>query len=436
MSLAGSTVFLLYILIYPLTKKYFSLKWRYRILKIAAAFYLLPVPIYKYRIIYVIHIFFPWLWTQNRHISEIIDMKYIINVGQDFVEFSSGVKHMLLIELFMMIIALVIIQRKIIQYWKWKRVCKLDSDKPAEWEQEIFTKVKKDIGIKKDVKLICSKHCKSPMVSGILSSILILPIWEDNMETEEYEYIFRHELIHIKHYDLLMKYIGLLVMAVHWYNPLVYVMFYEISVISEMYCDSIVISGKEEEERRKYSDLILTLATQNEYTRKEIFFSGMANSRNKNMYKRRILEIKKYKRHKTVLSVIITIIICISGTVTTLAYEPPNIASGFSEHDSDGGGDFNSTFVIESAEVEQIKLPSDYFFTDDSGIIYDISSFDINNRVACVHDFSIHGTYNEHKKDGKGGCVVKSYDAFLCSRCYDVKTGKLKGTATYNPCPH
>lgn len=59
----------------------------------------------------------------------------------------------------------------------------------------------------------------------------------------------------MKHHDLFIKYIGLLVMAVHWYNPLVYVMFHEISVISEMYCDSIVIGGKGEEERRKYSDL-------------------------------------------------------------------------------------------------------------------------------------------------------------------------------------
>ena len=64
------------------------------------------------------------------------------------------------------------------------------------------------------------------------------------MGADRYEYMFRHELVHIKHHDLFIKYIGLLVMAVHWYNPLAYVMFHEISVISEMYCDSIVIGGK------------------------------------------------------------------------------------------------------------------------------------------------------------------------------------------------
>ncbi len=198
----------------------------------------------------------------------------------------------------------------------------------------------------------------------------------------KYEYMFRHELVHIKHHDLLIKYIGLLVMAVHWYNPLVYVMFHEISVISEMYCDSIVISGKGEEERRRYSDLILTLATQNEYAGKEKFFAGMANSRSKNVYKRRILEMKRHKKHKAVLSVIITVLICMAGGMTAFAYDSPNTVSGSLEYDL--GGDAN--FITESAESEQMKLPSD--------------------------------------------------DAFLCSVCSDVKAGELKKTVIYKSCPH
>lgn len=87
------------------------------------------------------------------------------------------------------------------------------------------------------------------------------------------------------------------------------------------------------------------------------------------------------------------------------------------------GGDAN--FIMESAETGNTKLPSDYFFTDDSGLVYDISSPDINNKTICFHDFSIHRTWNNHKKDEKGGCVVKSYDAFLCSKCSDVKVGEL-----------
>ena len=432
MSLAGSTVFLLYILSYPFAKKYFSLKWRYRILKISAAFYLLPVPLYKYLIIDVIHRFFPGLWENNRHISGMMNMEYIIIIGRDFVKFSSGVRHMLLATLLVGIVSFAIIKRRIIQYWKWKTSCRLGSEKPADWERELFIKVKNETGIKKDVEFICSEHCRSPMVSGIMASVLIFPVWEDKMEADRYEYMFRHELVHIKHPDLFIKYIGLLVMAVHWYNPLVYVLFHEVSVISEMYCDSTVISGKGEEERRKYSDLILTLATQNEYAGKGKFFVGMADSRSKNVYKRRVLEMKRHTQHKAVLSVIMTAVIGMAGVVTTFAYDSPNTVSGPVDHDV--GGDAN--FIMESAEAGNTELPSDHFFTDDSGIVYDIGSSDVNNRTICFHDFSIHGTWNNHKKDGKGGCVVKSYDAFLCSKCSDVKVGELKNVITYKFCPH
>lgn len=44
MSLSGSVILLLYILLSPIAKRYFSLAWRYRILKIALAFYLIPFP--------------------------------------------------------------------------------------------------------------------------------------------------------------------------------------------------------------------------------------------------------------------------------------------------------------------------------------------------------------------------------------------------------
>ena len=142
--------------------------------------------------------------------------------------------------------------------------------------------------------------------------------------------------------------------------------------------------------------------------------------------------MKRHKKHKAVLSVIMTVIICMAGVVTTFAYDSPNIISGPLENDF--GGDVN--FVIEPTETGQMKLPSDNFFTDDSGNVYDTGSSDMNNRKICSHNFSIQGTCNNHKKDGKGGCVVKSYDAFLCSKCSDVKVVKLKSTVTYNPCPH
>ncbi len=446
MSLAGSIVFILYILILPLSEKYFSLKWKYRILKIAAAFYLLPVPSLKYHIADIIYFLIPWLHRKPLYIPGIKKLTYVVIVGRDSVEISPSVKYTLLFILFIGIISFVIIQKHIIQYRKWKKICQMDSKKPSECEYGIFMKIKSETGIKKDVQFICSEHCKSPMASGIFSSTIIFPIWQDKTETDayEYEYMLRHELVHIKHHDLLIKYVGLLVMALHWYNPLVYIMFHEISVISEMYCDNTVVNGKNEQERRKYSNLILKFATQNEYAGKGKFFAGIAGSRNKNVYKRRILEMKRPKKHKTILSVIIMVFICMAGGATTFAYTPPDVVfnsiPGDDSYGKDDGYGEAEFYISEPGVIEEAegltKLPSDYFFTDDSGNVYDISNSDISSRKACVHDFSIHGTYNEHRKDGKGGCVTKIYEAVRCSKCSVVKTLKLKYTTTCSPCPH
>lgn len=432
MSLSGNMVFLLYILTYPLSKKYFTLAWKYRILKIAIIFYLVPIPVCKYLIMDIIHSSLPQLWDKINNTLVTIDEKYIIIVSQDFIKFSSKVRYMLTVVLVVGIVAVAIIQKHIIQYWKWKNVCLVASEKPTHLEQELFYKIKKEMGIKKSVELVCSEYCKSPMISGILSSVLIYPKWENRIDVDKYEYMLRHELVHIKHHDLLIKYIGLLVMAVHWYNPLVYSMFHEISVISEMYCDSVVIGGKGEGERKQYGELILKLAVQNEFTTKGQFLVGMANSRSKWVYKRRILEMKRAKKYKVVLPVITTLFICIAGGITAFAYEPPMRI--YNDAGYDLGTDIN--VVIETEETMQAELMSDYFFVDDNGNIFDLSKLDKNNRLPCSHDFSVHGTLNDHKKDEKGGCIVNSYEAQICSICSDVKVGELKSTVTYKPCPH
>lgn len=49
MSLAGSLVFLVYLAFRPVAVRYFSSVWRYRMLKLALLFYLLPYQYFKYR---------------------------------------------------------------------------------------------------------------------------------------------------------------------------------------------------------------------------------------------------------------------------------------------------------------------------------------------------------------------------------------------------
>ena len=70
MSLSGSIVVVFYILFYPLTRRYFSLMWRYRILKTALFFYLIPVGVCKYYVFGILQTMFPNLWNKIYKMTE------------------------------------------------------------------------------------------------------------------------------------------------------------------------------------------------------------------------------------------------------------------------------------------------------------------------------------------------------------------------------
>lgn len=435
MSLTGSAVFLLYLLAYPLEKKYFSLKWRYRLLKIAVVFYLLPLPWFKYQIIEAVSFFFPKFREWGNPV-EIINMKYSYSISPDLIQFTSDFRRLLLVALVMVCFSLALLFRQAVRYRKWKTAAASCLEKPAERESEIFTDIKKEMGIKKDVRLACSEACISPAVSGIRRPVVVFPTWKSGMGAKEYRYIFQHELAHVKNHDLLIRYAGLLVMALHWYNPLAYFLFHEICAVSEMYCDSLVVRGKGDDVRREYGGLILTLATQDTGAGKGNFFAAMANSRNKRIYKRRILEMKRKETNHAVLAVVVAALLCVAGGMTSIfAYDAPHGVEGYMNDSEIEDGDHY--FIPDCLIVEEdMSLPADHFFTDEDNHIYIIDVSGTEQQAACSHDYSIHGTYTDHNKDGTGGCVVRTYDAYKCSKCPEVKKGALKNEITYKPCSH
>lgn len=69
---------------------YFSLKWRYMILKIAVAFYLIPLSVCKYLIIDMINHLFLQLWGKLNQNLNVMNKDDIIIIGHNFIYFSSS----------------------------------------------------------------------------------------------------------------------------------------------------------------------------------------------------------------------------------------------------------------------------------------------------------------------------------------------------------
>lgn len=95
----------------------------------------------------------------------------------------------------------------------------------------------------------------TPALTGLIRPKLLLP-HEDYTEIE-LRFILRHEMTHLKHRDILYKLILIFANALHWFNPLVYLMLRAADEDIELSCDSAVTRNMEKEDRAAYSETLL-----------------------------------------------------------------------------------------------------------------------------------------------------------------------------------
>lgn len=125
-------------------------------------------------------------------------------------------------------------------------------------ENKILNDVKKQLNIKRYIKIKMSDDIQSPMLVGVFFPAIYIPcrdIPEENMRM-----VFLHELTHYKRKDLIIKWLSVFVNAVHWFNPLVYLLFANISEACEISCDMAVTKNMSDTEQKIYMNTILDLA--------------------------------------------------------------------------------------------------------------------------------------------------------------------------------
>ncbi len=404
--------------------------WRYQILKVAVIFYLIPFSECKYYVAGILKHLVPDLWKKIYSTPD-FRAEYSIIVYGETLLFSSNVYKVISILIICGCIAIIIFSKSIIQNRREKNIYLTGSGKPINQDlEEIFSEIKRELNIKQHVRLICSEYCLSPMTCGILFPIVWFPIYKEDVDKASYQYMIRHELMHIKHHDILIKYLSLLVIALHWFNPLSFLLYYEISCIGEMCCDSNVLEGQAEDACKEYGELLLQIATRKTTSDRKSLFMNMASTKNSKIIQRRIREMTTKKRNKTILSIASTIVICMAGAITSFAYEAPrtvttNITTDLS---------LDSEFSEEKENSSKIIF--DRYFIDSTGIISEIEELNSFNKALCKHDYSIPGTFRNHKKNSDGSCTVTNYDALKCSLCGSVLVNEVISTTTYTKCPH
>lgn len=126
-------------------------------------------------------------------------------------------------------------------------------------EEKILALLEKEtaaVGLQK-VLPIYTAEIGSPMIVGAAKPVLLLP--EISFTEEQLSLVFRHELTHYRRRDIWYKLLLMLANAVHWFNPMVWLMVRAADRDLELSCDEAVVNGKNEEYREEYGRCLLAV---------------------------------------------------------------------------------------------------------------------------------------------------------------------------------
>ncbi|HWQ58429.1 MAG TPA: M56 family metallopeptidase [Clostridia bacterium] len=128
---------------------------------------------------------------------------------------------------------------------------------------------------------------ETPFVFGIFRPRIYLPI---GLGEAQKRYVLLHERVHIRRGDYIVKPLALLALAVHWFNPVVWLAFRLMNLDLEMSCDERVIRNFTREETADYGEVLLRLRA------KRPILAGSPLAFNENSTPGRIRNVLNYKK--------------------------------------------------------------------------------------------------------------------------------------------
>ena len=154
-----------------------------------------------------------------------------------------------------------------------------------------------------------SYKISAPFVFGLFVPRIYLP---DVLDKTEKEYVLLHERTHIKHGDWLIKIIGVFAVAIHWFNPLVWLAYMLFEHDIEMSCDESVVEKLDADLKQAYAMSIVSYAKQSNSKRYLVTPLGFSKVNfSKTEVTNRVKNIINFKKGKTVTAIAITAVLLV-----------------------------------------------------------------------------------------------------------------------------
>jgi bla regulator protein blaR1 len=154
-------------------------------------------------------------------------------------------------------------------------------------------------------RLVESRSMAVPAVLGILRPCLLLPKASlDTWQDEELKLALLHELVHVRRRDNLLNWALIFIQAVHWFNPLVWLVLRRLRAEREVLCDAIVLSRLPPDQRRHYGATLIKATAEMGPLRFSPSLVPIVN--HKQEIQRRIRMIARFKPTPRAVSILVT----------------------------------------------------------------------------------------------------------------------------------
>lgn len=152
----------------------------------------------------------------------------------------------------------------------------------------------------------------TPLTYGLIHPVILMPKNVDWENERQLQYMLFHEYVHICRLDAISKFIVTATICIHWFNPMVWVLYVLFNRDIELACDERVVHHFGGNDRAAYARTLISMEEQRQG------FAPFYNYFAKNAIEERIESIMKFRKG-SMLALVLALVFVAVGTVTAFA---------------------------------------------------------------------------------------------------------------------
>ena len=357
LSLSGALTGLLLIIIHPVTGRFFSKRWNYYIWLLVIARLVIPIYFespYSFAAIQT---------TDARSYQSFSGSKKPSDLGEISVqkelpstqetELSQSEKQTIsadwrmILGILWLVGAGISLSVKLKNYLYFSSGIKKDciavcDDRINHMAEELMQR----LSMRKKPALYVNENVSVPITVGLVRPVIILP--KEDWLLKDLQMVLHHELLHVKRRDLWYKWAFQLLLCIHWFNPVLYLIGIKLNIDCELSCDEAVLTALSQEGKKAYGNVLINTAGKNVKLRKNIPSTTLLER--KEDLKVRLKGILHYKKTgglRAVISVCLAGILLLLSACGSMQTEPDAMPVRLS---MDRGDEYSSSWDEAAAE--------------------------------------------------------------------------------------